>query len=475
MRKNKIGGHPANDTHRKSAAGASDGQACRGIHRTDAVAGAPISPAPSGDGGGDGQSFTGTQSRSAVSNPSPARKPRGAKKAKHVMPLKRAVPSSPTVPVSQRCDDAQAIAADRGEGAAIAAVTPNNAMPALSIIAGDLYELQFRRTTYIREVNALNNRVRALIRRMLGWRWDMPEAERSKINKRAAAIQAAMEAGKPLAADEEGVAKAMAGDVMVFATMRAPAEKMRKTIEADMRRLARQFPAWQSWGKDVRGFGELGFSVIVAEAGDIGGYATVSRLWKRLGLAVINGERQQKKSDAELAAAHGYNPHRRAEMYAVIADPLFRKQWRGADEEASREAGPIGPYGEVYLREKTKAMVRVAATAELAGKEKWTALRADRHARRLMTKALLRDLWRVWHGLPPRGMHVDDSEIGLAEAGAEGGGQRYHDANMPSAPTDPLRDGQHALGTHKRNAVTRNGGAGHTSTGAHPCGARPSA
>lgn len=303
-------------------------------------------------------------------------------------------------------DDTETAGNGGGEDRGMHLATPNEGMPDLSHTIAALQELQFRRTTYIREVNALNNRVRAMIRRALGWQWDMPEKEREALNKRAIKLHGLIEAGKPVPEEDAAVGGAMMADVLVFANARAPLDAARLTVEKEMRKMARSLPVWKSWAEGVRGLGDLGMAVIVAEAGDIGSYATVSRVWKRLGLAVIDGERQQKKSDPDAAAAHGYNPRRRAEMYAVIADPLFRGQWRGAQEDGT-PAGPIGPYGEVYAREKAKALPRVEATKELPAKDRWNGMRVERHARRLMTKALLLDLWRVWRGMPPRGAAVE--------------------------------------------------------------------
>lgn len=289
------------------------------------------------------------------------------------------------------------------------AAAPAGPSPDLASIIDALAQLQFRRTTYIREVNALNNRVRAMIRRALGWQWDMPEKEREALNKRAGKIQAAIEAGKDLSAEDAAAGGAMMADVIMFAKAREPLDKARHTVELDMRRIARRLPVWEAFGKGVRGFGELGLAVIVGEAGDISTYSNPAKLWKRLGLAVIDGERQQRKSDPELAAAHGYNPRRRAEMYAVIADPLFRGQWRGPQDDGT-PAGPIGPYGAVYAREKAKALPRIEATKDLPAKDRWNGMRVERHARRLMTKALLLDLWRVSHGLSPRGSAPAESD-----------------------------------------------------------------
>jgi hypothetical protein len=285
-----------------------------------------------------------------------------------------------------------------GEGWASTPSAPMSASPNLSPAIDALAELQFRRTTYIREVNALNNRVRSMIRRALGWQWDMPEKDREALNKKAGKLQALIEKGEALPDADTLAGNAMMADVLVFARSREPLDAARKQVEKEMRKLSRSLPIWASWAEGVRGLGDLGLAVIVAEAGDIGSYANPAKLWKRLGLAVINGERQQKKADADLAAQHGYNPRRRAEMYAVVADPLFRGQWRGEKEVdgITTPAGPIGPYGEVYACEKAKALPRIEATKELPAKDRWNGLRVERHARRLMTKRLLVDLWKAW-------------------------------------------------------------------------------
>lgn len=295
-------------------------------------------------------------------------------------------------------DDTESPETGMGEDRASSGLPPIVAPPDLSPTIDALAELQFRRTTYIREVNALNNRVRSMIRRALGWQWDMPEKDREALNKKAIKLQSLIEKGETVPDADVPAGNAMMADVLVFARSRDPLDAARKQVEKDMRKLARSLPIWSAWAEGVRGLGDLGMAVIVAEAGDIGSYSNPAKLWKRLGLAVINGERQQKKADADLAAEHGYNPRRRAEMYAVIADPLFRSQWRGVKEADGivTPAGPIGPYGEVYAYEKAKAQPRIEATKELPAKDRWNGLRVERHARRLMTKRLLVDLWKAW-------------------------------------------------------------------------------
>lgn len=158
-------------------------------------------------------------------------------------------------------------------------------------------------------------------------------------------------------------------------------DKHRTAVEREMRRLAKSLPVY-AWAAGVKGFGDLGLAIIVGETGDLWNYATKERVWKRLGLAVIDGERQQRRSNVEQAGAHGYSPRRRAEIW-TLADSMFRHQWRGAKD--GREAGPAGPYGEVYQKRKAHTATR-----------EWTLAHREQDARRVMTKALVEDLWKAW-------------------------------------------------------------------------------
>lgn len=90
----------------------------------------------------------------------------------------------------------------------------------------------------------------------------------------------------------------------------------------------------------------------------------------------------------------------------IIADPLFRAQWRGAREgddgsqrgnesqvdfdpvATSIPAHAIGPFGAVYGEAKVRQLA--------AGKTKG---HAEKLARRTMVKALLHDVHRAWHGV----------------------------------------------------------------------------
>lgn len=145
--------------------------------------------------------------------------------------------------------------------------------------------------------------------------------------------------------------------------------------KARLERMARQLPVWP-WAESTRGFGALGLAQIVAEAGELEHYANPAKLWKRMGLAVLDdGTRQRNIAGvtAERALAIGYVARRRAVM-AVIGDSLLR---------GNRD----GEYRAYYLTEKARqAALHPDRTPMLCHK------RALRH----MEKRLLLHLWREW-------------------------------------------------------------------------------
>ncbi len=353
------------------------GAAGRGSTDTQTI-GAPVPGYPLGDGG------------EAVTNPI-----RRARRATPSMGPTALSPASAATP--NNCGGAASISVMPGGPLPPAAVAPSadgvgrvaldaqrGSAPTIGATCTAIQELQVRRVFYIRRINMMDNAMRALVRRMLGWRWEISEAERSKINVRAARIVSALQSGKPLKDDDQRIGDAVRGDVMTVVAARTPLVAAREDVESAMRKLAQSMPVW-AWGKDIAGFGPLGLAVIIGEAGDLSNYATVSRLWKRLGLAVINGERQRKKVNAEDAIAHGYNPRRRAEVWSCVGDPLFKHQYGRTDKETGLVLRDPGPYRIVYDRAKAAFLER--------GKTKQ---HAHDHGMRLATKELLKDLWVMW-------------------------------------------------------------------------------
>lgn len=145
-------------------------------------------------------------------------------------------------------------------------------------------------------------------------------------------------------------------------------------------KLGKQLPVIE-WAGDVAGLSPRFLAMIVGECGvGPGEYRTVSALWKRMGLAVIGGERQRRVT-GDAAIEHGYVARRRSLMWN-IGESIIKQQVRKGDDE-TRHA--IGPYGQVYLDRKVYEATKTDKP-----------IIAHNRAKRYMEKRLLRELWRAW-------------------------------------------------------------------------------
>lgn len=154
---------------------------------------------------------------------------------------------------------------------------------------------------------------------------------------------------------------------------RIPLEDQRAAYEKTLAKLGARLPI-AHMADEIRGIGHLALAKITGECGNLSAYRSVSAVWKRAGLAVIEGERQRRVA-GEAALLHGYSPERRA-VFWNIADSLLKAQ--GKDETA-------GPYRLIYDRRKAHEAPRVE-----------TAAHAHNRALRVMMKAVLKDLTLEW-------------------------------------------------------------------------------
>jgi hypothetical protein len=246
-----------------------------------------------------------------------------------------------------------------------------------------------RRRFLIKLANKQLNAAAAYLRSALGWSRQAPKAEQEAIKKRAGAILKRLIADKTIDADID-VLRMVGDELMVVKVSVGMVNDRRAAVEKEMKARARTFPVFQ-FAKGVLGFGDLALAVIVGEAGDLANYPNFRMLWKRLGLAPYEGRAMSSWKAGELTAdewrAAGYVARRRAELHAFIDEAMFYHQREGAEKSGLEFGLAKGPYGEVYIkrREATKL-----------SHPDWTKLHADNDARRIMTKALVKDLWQAW-------------------------------------------------------------------------------
>ncbi len=159
----------------------------------------------------------------------------------------------------------------------------------------------------------------------------------------------------------------------------------RIAVERIMEHEVKHLPIWPRV-KATPGFGALSLASIIGETGDLANYSTHSKLWKRLGLAVIDGERQRRVLGAA-AIEHGYNASRRAVVWTV-GQCVFRAQSQRIDKRTGEITKPAGPYRLGYDARKELELARVETRGH-----------AHNRAARYMEKKLIRNLWRAWREL----------------------------------------------------------------------------
>ena len=191
------------------------------------------------------------------------------------------------------------------------------------------------------------------------------DSQREAENKKALALIAKAEGG-------EGDL-ALVALVVASREAREPFDKVRRQHEKAIAKIAATLPIVATF--KVRGFGIASLGAIVGEAGDLSKYPTAGHLWKRMGLALVDGKRQGapgKNASAGDWIAHGYNAQRRSVVWN-IGDALIKQN--------------KDRYRETYDRRKAYEIARDPEIKPIV---------AHARAKRYMEKRLLKDLWRAW-------------------------------------------------------------------------------
>lgn len=155
-----------------------------------------------------------------------------------------------------------------------------------------------------------------------------------------------------------------------YTTAIASLDESASNLEKQLIKLVRPMSLWKGWAASVRGMAELSFAGMIGEAARMpGDYKSVAAVWKRFGLAVIDGGRQRLIAGAEASALHGYSPQRRAYAYTLSTN-LMRSQREG------------DCYRALYDKRKAYELANELPKGH-----------AHNRALRVMVKALLRDAW----------------------------------------------------------------------------------
>jgi hypothetical protein len=265
--------------------------------------------------------------------------------------------------------------------------------PSTEDIIEALVQQHRNRRFAIKTQQKLDRSLESFVRRnFTAWSPDLPEKEAAKQNARV--HQIIKMARDP--DDADAIATLVRPQVEAIDASREIWDQQRAVAEKERLRLVRMLPI-AAWLDTVKGAGPSSLADIIGEAGDIGTYATHSRLWKRLGFAPYDGfagstwKRETwrpRKLTSEEWIANPFSGERYGIMRS-LADSMFRANWQGADNKnndtgASR---PNGHYGELYARRRAHTKIT---------HEDWSDGHAHADALRYMFKKYLRDLWKAW-------------------------------------------------------------------------------
>ena len=251
-----------------------------------------------------------------------------------------------------------------------------------------LRELQVHRRSFIDLQRRITNKMRAMVRQVLGWQGDLEKSTQSTIKEAAKRIVKSIETGEALSPDHPTVDASAEAFVRLLLEGRAPFDRSRKKIEKKMVALAESLPVYP-WVDAILGAGALGLAIIVGEAGDLSNYSNPCKLRKRMGLAPYKGKAmsmwvKQGGLSKEEYVKMGYNCERRSAHW-TIGDSLVK--------------GNKGVYRKFFDDRLAYEIARnpefVRPGVKSNGSPK-VCMECLLRAQRYMEQKFLRDLWKAW-------------------------------------------------------------------------------
>lgn len=364
-------------------------------------------------------------------NSESGRKAGRAKKARVRETPSNRVPSSPNAIAGDGDAGGQSLADTQ-----LAVAPGTTSSTAMSEAIDLLRVLQKRRRLLIRSINRLGNAQGAYVRSMIGWQSQDPahypegtnidaikKANKAVVKRAAKIVKAIVECDlSTLPAEDRGhalncqgfvIAHCMAQEPLSYAlehTELIDGRKRRVGIEPEMERLAKLMPCYP-WVASVYGASAMALAKIVGEAGDLsryreaGGGMAPAKLWKRMGLAVMDGKRQGNPgagASSEDWIRHGYAPERRSEMWnngnGLIGFMGNGPRPMETDTIESIEArSDLSPYQKLFILRLWHEVERDPEHARPGkdGKQSFSKHAAAR-AKRYVEKRFLRELLRAW-------------------------------------------------------------------------------
>lgn len=191
-------------------------------------------------------------------------------------------------------------------------------------------------------------------------------------------------------------------------------EEQIKAISSNLEKAVKQLPIYRHWIKQPEnpqrcGVGAGNIGHIIGEMHDLADFGTVGKMWKYLGLAVIDGQRQRYVKDAiEATQIQRYVGRRRAIVWNMEGNIIKAQGARIRLDTDDKNKAPTGPrrnmgtakYHYFRIYEDRKAY-ELETHPELKDFDPKTKRGGAKHianrAQRYMGKRVLEDLWVAWH------------------------------------------------------------------------------
>jgi hypothetical protein len=242
----------------------------------------------------------------------------------------------------------------------------------------------------------LGNTLAAQIRTIMGWTLFIPEPERKVIEKStvslirdAQAYFKAIDAGKDAEEPDHDDFDELRYMLRAGLASTAPYDQLEREANKRLEKIGAALPV-SSWWISHHYMGARQLAQIIAETGDLNNYPNFRHVWKRMGLAPYQGlaysnwRKGGKNAPRTLKADEwteaGYSPRRRSLCF-VMSDVICRSAGQPPKD------GEPNPYLEVYRQRREHTAVT---------HPEWTKGHSNDDAKRVMIKAIIRDLWREW-------------------------------------------------------------------------------
>lgn len=161
-------------------------------------------------------------------------------------------------------------------------------------------------------------------------------------------------------------------------------ETAEKNCERELHTLAKQTGAVYDWLVGIKGIGPHTAAKLIAYIDDPAMFATVSKLWRFAGYAVIDGKREYREKGV---TAH-YSTRLKCEVWLAV-------------EQFIRHQTPV--YADAYYAHKAKLRELHPEPVKENGTSRYTDMHIHLMAMRKVAKMFLQHLWVTWRtidGLP---------------------------------------------------------------------------